>query len=531
MLTTIRVSGPKRECDLVRGSSSLLAIVGRDVPHRWVRAEGWLVGRCCVLPGRKRAIHRLLLGRLVKVTRIAYSQDLNSGKYVQLVEQARRLGRVRGEVWLRYGSVNGAGLSDREIRDRWMADGTAELFGVLANAWKETVRDAVADITANRAAAKAAVRKAIHRRTSDQAEQKRMYTALKRDKWAEDPFLSRQMRKHWKRGRNRTHNQIVVRSDQYRTFTLAEDGDVWLAVPGLQRRQLVRIPLSTTVAPSGTLRLILRDGRVEVHYQIDASAMPSSANLAGDREIGVDKGYTEVLTDSDGQHHGTELGVLMTSESDYRKVKNVRRAKIRSVAEKAREAGDHAKADRIVSNNLGTVKRYRRSSRWQQTVRTTTFRAVHAVVDKAALIAAEDLTKTFTARNKRGRNVNRRLAAWTKGITAEALASVSERRGSALTLVNAAYTSQVAPCCDALGRRSGDRLHCTRCGVVWQADHAAAINVLHRVGDPDITQHTPHQRVKSIVQQRADRRPDQTADPGLQPVGGERNIQRKIISI
>ncbi|MEV0051352.1 transposase [Saccharopolyspora shandongensis] len=450
------------------------------------------------------------------MTRIAYSQGLNAGKFAQLAEQARRLGRVRGEVWQRYGSVSGAGLSDREIRDTWMADGTAETFGLLANAWKETVRDAVADITANRAAAKAAVRKAIHQRTLDQAERKRMYIALKRDEWTEEPFLSRQMRKHWKRGRNRTHNQIVVRSNQYRTFTRAEYDNIWLAVPGLQRRQLVRIPLNTTVAPSGTLRLILRAGRVEVHYQIDASAMRSSAHPAGDREIGVDKGYTEVLTDSDGQHHGTGLGVLLTAESDYRKTKNARRAKIRSVAEKAREAGDHAKADRIFGNNLGTVKRDRRSSRWQQTVRTTTFRAVHAVVDKAALIAAEDLTRTFTGRARRGRNVNRRLAAWTKGVTAEALVSVSERRGSALTLVNAAYTSQVAPCCGVLGRRSGERLHCTRCGVVWQADHAAAINVLHRVGDPDITLHTPHQRVKSIVQQRTDRRPDQTADPGLQ---------------
>ncbi len=452
----------------------------------------------------------------MKVTRVAFSKDLNPGKYGQLAEQAHRLGRVRSEVWQRYGSVNGAGLSDRTIRDRWMAEGTAARFGVLANAWKETVRDAVADVAANRAAATAAVRKVVNRRTSGQAERKRMFTALKRNTWHDDPFLARQMRKHRKRGKNRTYNQIVVRSDQYRTFTLAEGDDVWLSVPGLERRQPVRIPLNTTVAPTGTLRLILRDQRVEVHYQIDADTVKSSARPAGDRAIGVDKGYTEVLIDSDGEHHGMELGELLAGESDYRKTKNARRAKIRSIAEKALANGDHATADRIVRNNLGTVKRDRRSSRWRQTVRTTTFRAVHAVVDKAALVAAEDLTRTFTGRARRGRNVNRRLAAWTKGVTAEALASVSERRGSVLTLVNAAYTSQVVPCCGALGRRSGDRLHCTRCGVVWQADHAAAINALHRVGDPDITLHTPYQRVRSIVRERADRRPDQTADPGLQ---------------
>ncbi|WP_202918875.1 hypothetical protein [Saccharothrix deserti] len=91
----------------------------------------------------------------MKVTRVAYSADLNAGKFEQLAEQARRLGVIRSKVWREYGSVNGVGVTDRVIRDRWMADGTAGAFTVLANAWKETVRDAVADITANREAAKA----------------------------------------------------------------------------------------------------------------------------------------------------------------------------------------------------------------------------------------------------------------------------------------------------------------------------------------------------------------------------------------
>ena len=131
------------------------------------------------------------------------------------------MGRVRSEVWQRYGSIAGvgSGLRDRQMRDRWLADGTHVQFGVLANAWKETVRDAMADIAANREAAKVEVRRAITRRTTDPAERKRMFTALKADRWADDPFLSRQMRKHWKRGRNRTHDQIVVRADQYNTVT------------------------------------------------------------------------------------------------------------------------------------------------------------------------------------------------------------------------------------------------------------------------------------------------------------------------
>ena len=242
-------------------------------------------------------------------------------------------------AWDRYGSISGAVLSDRTVRDRWMTEGTAAGFGVLANAWKETVRDAVADIRASREAAKA-------------------------------------------RGRAR--------------------------------------------------------------------------------------------------------------------------AKLRSIANSAAERGDHTKATRIGRHNLATVKRDRQDTRWKQKVRTETYRAVNAVTDKAAVIVTEDLTKTFTGRKNLGRNMNRRLAAWTKGLTAQALKDVSERRGSALAMVNAAYTSQVDPRTGLLTARRGDRLHLPG-GDVMQADHAAAINILARASDPDIALHTPHTRVKQILLERADR--------------------------
>jgi hypothetical protein len=173
-------------------------------------------------------------------------------------------------------TVSGAGRSDRQVRDRWLADGTHTRFGVLANAWKETVRDVMGDVRACRDAAKVNVRRAVNRRTSDPAERQRLFTLLRSDRWAEDPYLASLMRQRWRRGANRTRNQVVVRADNYRTFTLAEGGDVWLAIPGLQPRQVVRIPLTTTIAPTGTLRVILRDGGVEIHYQVDGAELTSS---------------------------------------------------------------------------------------------------------------------------------------------------------------------------------------------------------------------------------------------------------------
>lgn len=466
----------------------------------------------CPQSGRKQTgsvAHGVLVpaGRpeVMKVTRIAYSKDLNRGKYQELAEQARRLGRVRTLVWDRFGSLAGVGQSDHLIRDRWLKDGTAATFEVGANAWKETVRDAVADVRVSREAAKVQARRAVRGRISDEGERKRLFCLLRQDCWRGEPYLSRLMRQYWKRGHNHTANQIVVRADKYRTFTLSDGGDVWLSIPGLPGADQVRIPLNTTVAPTGTLRLILRRGIVEVHYQIEASAMRSTSRPHGAAKIGVDKGYTEVLVDSEGEHHGEGLGRMLTAESDRRKIKNQRRAKLRSIAEKARERGDHAKAERIRRHNLGTVKRERCESRFREQVRTLTYEAVHAVVDKARTVVAEDLSRPFSGHARRDKRMNRRLAAWTKGLTAKALHDVSERRGSALVLVNAAYTSQVDPATKAFAVRRGDRLHCSG-GVVWQVDEAAAVNILHRDGDPDITLFTPHWRVRQILQERIDRR-------------------------
>jgi hypothetical protein len=128
-----------------------------------------------------------------------------------------------------------------------------------------------------------------------------------------------------------------------------------------------------------------------------------------------------------------------------------------------------------------------------------TYQAVNAVVNKATMIVAEDLSRTFTGRNKRGADTNRRLAAWTKGVTAEALRNVSGGRGSVVRLVNAAYTSQVIP------------------------------------GDGDIGRHTPHWRVKQIIQERADRQRSRLPDQDSNTTGhcrcGERNIQSAINQI
>ncbi len=429
----------------------------------------------------------------MKVTRIAYSDRLNGGKYAELLEQASRLGQIRNEVWQRFGSIAGATSSDRKIRDQWLKEGRK--FSVSANAWKETLRDAMANIKANREASKVRARRAIAKRTSDQEEQKRLYQLLRQDQWTEDKFLRRTMRRVNSRGHNRTHNQIVVRSDNYTTFKLA--GKTWIKIPGLRKGQRITIPLNTTRPPTGTLRLILRDGRVEVHYSVEVETKKD----CGTEIIGVDKGYTEVYVDSQGEHHGERLGDLLTSESDFLKLKYQCRHKLRSIA----KAKSHKKKGQAIKkNNLGRKKLNRRKNKIDAQIKDTVFKATHAVVDKAGTIAAEDLTAPMAGK-KFGKDVTRRLSSWTKGVIAKALEIVSQRRGSTLVLVNAAYTSQMDSRSGSLsGKRKGDSFYCLD-GEVLQADENAARNIQARLFDSEISRWTPYQKVKSILCERTER--------------------------
>ena len=440
----------------------------------------------------------------MKVTRIITSRNLNKGKYEQLSIQAKRLGTIRSEVWHRFGSINGVSIkSDRKIRDSWLQ--SKRQFKVSANAWKETLRDSFGDIKASSQSAKEFVRKILYKQVHDDEKRLELYKKLKYDDWTSDNYLRRKMRQHWKHGRNHTHNQIVVRSDNYKTFQLG--GHAWLKIPGLQKGKRIAIPLNTLVEPSGTLRLILKEGEIEVHYTVDVE----ETHNCGTATIGIDKGYTEVFVDSSGEHYGDGLGKLLTKHSDKLKNKYQARNKLRAIANKK----THKKTN-IIENNLGRKKLNHQNDKIQSQIKDTIYQATHKLVDKAEVIAAEDLTSPITSA-KFGKNVTRRLSAWTKGVIATVLDSVSRRRCSSVVLVNSAYTSQMDSRYGVLlGKRSGDsysrqkflRNFCLEyCfdGVVLQADENAARNVLARLHDQEIDRWTPWQKVKSILLKRTER--------------------------
>jgi IS605 OrfB family transposase len=218
--------------------------------------------------------------------------------------------------------------------------------------------------------------------------------------------------------------------------------------------------------------------------------------------MGIDKGYTEAFTDSDGEHHGQQFGAVMTQYSDKVFVTGAQRNKLYALEKKHRKAGHIAKADKIRKCNLGRKKITARKEITQRHLFTIAYKAAHSIVDKAAVIASEDLTAVIASK-RQGKRFNRRMSSWAKGVLAEALESVCEQRSAKHVLVNGAYTSQIDSTNGLLeGKREGDKFYRVN-GDVLQADHNAALNVLARLDDRKINRFTPYKEVRRILLARS----------------------------
>ena len=431
----------------------------------------------------------------MKVTR-----QLQAAPNAQLTDLCRHTGFLRADIWRRFGALGTQGKSSNEVRKQIAAMGIYTDLPVDGTIRSETTKDVVNDIMLYKAAAKVAVKKAIFAHTDVKQERKMLFTLLKKDEWIKDNFLHRKMRKHFKHGVSKTNNQFIVRSDRFTTQVV--NGKMVIDIR-IAKKYGDTIRLLTTSNGKNVnlskrnLRIVVGD-TVSIHYAFEKS----SGRAAGTKELGVDKGYTEAFTDSDGDFHGVGFGKELTKYSDKVAATGKARNKLYSLEQKHIEAGNTKKANHIRTHNLGTVKIDNRKKLAQTKLRTIAYKAVHAIVDKADLIVSEDLSSPIAIK-KPWKKFNRRMGSWAKGVLAEALTSVTQQRSANHVLVNAAYTSQMDSETGLLkGKRVGDKFYREN-GDVIQADKNAAVNVLARLYDEDIKILTPFKEVRRILLARS----------------------------
>jgi len=301
------------------------------------------------------------------------------------------LGYVRADIWRRYGALGTVGKSANDVRKEISAASLYSALPVDGTIRNETTKDIVNDVLLYKAAAMQKVRKAIAARTGNEAERKRLFMLLRKDQWLTDNFLHRQMRKHFRHGKSSVANQFVVRSDKYTTEVA--DGHLTIVVH-VARKYGAPIRLTTTSSGKNVnllgsnLRVVVKKGSTEIHYATTKEAGRS----CGSQMTGIDKGYTEAFTDSDGVAHGKAFGAVLTDYSDKASVTGKARNKLYGLEKKHRKAGRFAKADHIKLCNLGRIKIDARKERTHKRLRTIAYQSAHTIVDKAAVVVSEDLT-------------------------------------------------------------------------------------------------------------------------------------------
>jgi len=230
--------------------------------------------------------------------------------------------------------------------------------------------------------------------------------------------------------------------------------DLWIRFRSLGGKLILRLPsrkhrhLNQFLAKGWQLRKGCRLRRTERGFFVDLYfEKPEPAKRTKGQAIGLDCGYKKLLADSKGRVH--DLGLEVVYEKIARK-RQKSKAFNRALAER----------DNLIN----------------QTINAIDFENVNLVV-------VEDLKNVKKGSKGRIRKkFNNKLQRWSYPKVLRKLSSVCEESGIEFLKVNPAYTSQTCSACGHTDRRSrsGESFVCTCCGMKMDADHNAAVNILHR---------------------------------------------------
>lgn len=455
---------------------------------------------------RSKAETKIKYAGSVVVTRIALTHNIEPTSFKQLEEIARLCGVLRSELWNKYGSLKSWAVNKYEIDKQFRITHPPSRYGLTSKLYERTLYKCIDEIHTYQDSVKSAVRDEIYRKTDLEIERRYYLFLLNRRFWIDVlstrvKWLHCIIRKHFYRGHSNVRNQIVYNTDMY---TVNQDGKYSiLELATLSRGKRLVLPIHGNPDISGEIKVIIQpDNRVEIHYPKKVEkVVPSNRNSEA---VGIDRGFTEVYVDSEGEFYGSGLGKIIQQEVDRRVERGKKRGRLHSLAQKYEKKGLHIKAENIRKNNLGSDKMSRQKRRIEGKLKTLVFTATVQIFLKYGTVVYEDLTEPIKDKKGLKGKVAARMSSWCKGLVADSIKQVSVRLSGQAIAVNAAYTSQ-ADCRYGvlLGERKADSFHCFD-GVVLQSDINAARNILARKDDAEITRYMKFTMVKSILLRRTE---------------------------
>lgn len=408
----------------------------------------------------------------------------------------------------------------RKIRDQFVSSGYKSISGLQARHWKLALQDAVETWDRYWQAIFVKVRPKIFSCHFQDPEKRYAYFLLKGyeqfsrlmkggipEASFELDFESRKriagyvrrLIKRFKRNSPKVKKACSVKFDS-NCYEVFEHGSrQYVKLMSLERRKRIIIPLEGKSKINGNITVIFSEDTVQVHT---SQELLKKKKLFKDL-IAVDFGYTEVMTDAEGNRYGECFGKILTKRSDELCRKMKKRHQLHALAKSTPN-----KTSQLHRYNLGRQKLSRVKQKSKTSLKCEINRAINQLIKtkKPAILITEDLSHLFTY--EKSKAVNRRLSSWLRGEIQERISFKALAEGFRHEQVNPAYGSQSCPKCDFVDskNRIADRFKCLHCGHEDISDRVAAMNYARRYGDPEIMRYTPYREVKTILFGRFHRR-------------------------
>jgi IS605 OrfB family transposase len=429
------------------------------------------------------------------VTGIGY---LVEGDLAVIAELARRAGILRSDIWNKYGGLQAWGAKPNQLIKEFKTTNPPEKYKLDYEQWEKAFQRCIDEIQTYVSAVKHWVIRKIYRHFKEKnGFRLELIKSLNTREWQQYPLISRWVRQYYRRGHTYKRNQINVTSRLKSPIVKRVSRNVVeVTINGnkIEKNRYQKVKLKFKVGritPTGNLKILIRETtQVELHYCRIVQKVPNMQTS----EVGVDKGFTEALIDSNGVVYGDGIGEVMTTAVETRHQKGKAKNKLYAIAKNKNKPHIH-------KCNLTKKRHLKRERRKKETLKNRIRKGINQLFNSHKTVYAEDLSAPIKSK-KRSKAMKRNLSEWCKGEIQKGLEEIAHRRCSVVEVVNSSYTSQVdSRNGTLLGHRNGDQFF-TFDGDVLQADSNAALNVLNRAKDEVIHRFMKYQQVQKILIER-----------------------------
>ena len=296
------------------------------------------------------------------------------------------------------------------------------------------------------------------------------------------------------------NNSVKLDPDCYRVFE--QNSCQYISLMTIEPRKRVILQLKGKTQISGNVTVLSNENGIKIHFAKELKK-PNMKNCAAVESI--DFGYTEVMTDTCGNRYGENLGAILSKATEQRHTKMQKRHRLHSLEKSARKS---KKAAKIRKNNLGRKKLTVKTKKVKAALKTEINRGINELIKKRkpSVLVTENLRNKFSF--EKSKKENRKFASWVRGLIQDRVIFKSLAEGFRHEQVNPAYGSQTCPNCGYVdfNNRKVDKFKCLNCGHEDLADRIAAMNILRRYGDQEISLHMTSSQVKAILLERFHRR-------------------------